>query len=70
MEKILKLLVPLIMEALLEVLPKEKVVEAMDKALDKLEEKIEASETKLDDMVVLPLIKKLIREPFGIEDND
>lgn len=48
----------------------DKVKELVDKALDKVESKIEASENKVDDAIVLSAIKKFIREPFGIEDND
>jgi hypothetical protein len=48
----------------------DKVKKAVDKALDKIEDFVEASPNKLDDMIVLPIIKKVIREPFGIEDND
>lgn len=66
MEAILKAII----ENLLMLLPPEKVREAVDKALDKAEEKIEESENKIDDALLLPLIKKVIREPFGIEDND
>lgn len=55
---------------LLETLPPEKVREAVDAGLDKVEELVENSSNKIDDAIVLPLIKKVIREPFGIEDND
>ena len=65
-DKLLKSLV----ETMLELLPDEKAKEIVDKALDKIEQTVEASSNKLDDAIVLPIIKKLIREPFGIEDND
>ena len=55
---------------LLKALPEEQVKKAVDKALDALEDKIAESDTKLDDAIILPIIKTVIREPFGIEDND
>ena len=66
LENILKALI----ESLLELLPADKVKEALDKGLDKIENKVKESGNKIDDMIVLPLIKKLIREPFDIKDND
>lgn len=59
-----------LIEVMLEKFPKEVVLEAVDTALDYVENKVEASPNKIDDMLVLPVIKKVIREPFGIEDND
>lgn len=70
MKDLLKVIVPMIMSSLLELFPKEKVLEVADKILDKVEDKVKESENVIDDMTILPLIKKLIREPFGIEDND
>ena len=40
-----------------------------DMGLDMLEDAIEKSENKWDDKVALPMIK-LMRDAFGIEDND
>lgn len=59
-----------VIEELLNLLPVETVKAAVDKALDKIEEKVENSSNKIDDAIILPLIKKAIREPFGIEDGD
>ena len=41
----------------------------IDKALDAVENMVEASTTKWDDMIVLPLCK-LIREVSGVPDDD
>lgn len=59
-----------VIEELLNLLPVETVKAAVDNALDKIEEKVENSSNKIDDAIILPLIKKAIREPFGIEDGD
>jgi len=66
----LALFLKVIMEQLLSLLSAEKVKEICDVALDKVEEYVAKTPSKLDDAIVLPLLKKLIREPFGIEDND
>ena len=47
----------------------EDVKKWVDIGLDILESAIEKSETKYDDMVVLPIIK-IIREAFDIPDDD
>ena len=65
-ENVLKLMVG----TLLETLPTEAVKGAVDSALDKIENQIEKSDNKIDDALVLPIIKKVVREPFGIKDND
>lgn len=59
-----------VVAALVEVFPAEEVKKAIDKGLDKIEDAVEKTENKIDDIIVLTAIKKLIREPFGIEDND
>ena len=63
-------IIQIIISTLLELLPKDKVKFAVDKALDKIEDAVKESKNPFDDMIVLPFIKKIIREPFGIEDND
>ena len=63
-------IISLIIENLLTLLPAEQVRKACDMGLDKIEELVEKSENKFDDAIVLPIIRKAIREPFGIEDND
>lgn len=67
---IIRRLLGAIMESLAEEFPKERIVAAVDRGLDKVENMVEASDNKIDDMIILPLIKKAIREPFGIADND
>ena len=62
-------LVSQIISTVLSLLPKEKFKEIVDALLDVIEDKIEASETKIDDMVILPLIKK-VRELLDIPDDD
>ena len=62
-------LVSQIISTVLSLLPKEKFKEIVDALLDVIEDKIEASETKIDDMVILPLIKK-VRELLDIPDED
>lgn len=41
----------------------------MDHGIDIIEDKVTASESKTDDMIVLPLCK-LVREALTIPDND
>jgi hypothetical protein len=59
-----------LIENLIDSVGAERVKVAVDKALDKIEDAVSKSPNKLDDAIVLPLIKKLVREPFGIADND
>lgn len=63
-------LISIIIATLLEMLPEEKVKQAIDTALDKIEDAVKESKNPFDDMIILPFIKKVIREPFGIDDND
>lgn len=58
-----------IIEVAIENIPTDKVKGAIDKMIDKAEDAVEASPTKIDDIIVLPLLKK-VRETFDIEDND
>ncbi len=58
-----------LIEALMENLSPEKAREVADGLLDKVEDAIVKSDNKWDDLL-LPVIRKMIREPFGIEDND
>lgn len=57
-------------EVLEEVLSSDEAKRIIDKWLDKVEDYIKNTDTKWDDRLILPLIKKLIREPYNIEDND
>jgi len=58
-------LLGLLIELVLKAISPESVKEGVAKALDWIEEKVEDSETKIDDITVLPLVQ-LIREAFDI----
>ena len=60
----------LVVSTLVELLSPEMVRKVADGLLDKVEKKVADSETKIDDILVLPIITHIFREPFGIEDND
>jgi len=42
--------------------------ELIDDILDKIEDRVEASSTKIDDAIILPLIK-MLRDTAGIPDD-
>jgi len=65
MVKILTYLLP----GLLKILSPETLKKGVDALLDVVENSVEKSENKVDDMIVLPLCK-VIRDTFGVEDND
>ena len=56
-------------QAIIAALPPQLLTESADRLLDVIENMIEASDTKVDDTVVMPLIK-LLRTSFSIPDND
>ena len=58
-----------LLPAMLKLLKPEILKKAVDALLDVIENSVEKSENKIDDIIVLPLCK-LIRDTFGIEDND
>ena len=58
-----------VITTLLALLPKDKFKSIVDSLLDVIEDKIAASETKVDDAILLPLISKA-RELLEIPDND
>lgn len=60
--------ISIIFEQLIGKLDPESVKDIIDGILDKLEDKVEASENKIDDATVLPLIK-LLRSVASIEDS-
>ena len=62
-------LITQVITTLLALLPKDKFKEIADALLDTIEDKIAASETKLDDAILLPLITKA-RELLDIPDGD
>lgn len=60
--------ISIIFEQLIGKLDPESVKDIIDGILDKLEDKVQASENKIDDATVLPLIK-LLRSVASIEDS-
>ena len=56
-------------QALIAALPPNVLAEGADRMLDLVENMIERSDTKVDDAVVMPIIR-LIRTSFNIPDND
>ncbi len=65
MLKLLTYLLP----ALLKALKPEMLQSVVDTLLDKVEKLVEESPNKIDDLIVLPLVK-IIRDTFNIPDND
>ena len=64
-EKLLKVLI----QGLFAVLTPEVLKSFVDAGLDAIEDAVAESENKVDDRIVLPMCK-LIRNTFGIDDND
>lgn len=59
-----------IIEKIFEEIPKERLKVVVDQILDHVEEQCAKSETKVDDIVIVPLIKNFIRDTFDIQDKD
>jgi len=68
-EWIIRMLLPMISKMLNDLVTVETIQKYGDQLFDFLENAIADSATKVDDVVVLPIIKK-IRETLGIPDND
>jgi len=68
-EWIIRMLLPMIAKMLNDLVTVETIQKYGDQLFDFLENAIADSATKVDDVVVLPVIKK-IRETLGIPDND
>ena len=66
---ILKVLMPVLMGMLEELLSPSNLQKYGDKLFDFLEQAIADSDTKIDDLTVLPVIK-LLRTNLNIPDND
>ncbi len=62
-------IIEMVLNTLLALLPKDKAKEAIDGLIDKLEDAVVKSAGKWDDVLVLPVLKKL-RDTFDIPDND
>lgn len=66
---ILKVLMPIIMGMMADLLTVENLRKYGDRLFDFLEDAIADSDTKIDDTVVLPVIK-MLRQTLGVPDND
>jgi hypothetical protein len=66
--RIMELLLPTLVQAMVNSFGEEYVKYNLDKFLDTIEDRIAASETKVDD-ALLPLLKA-VRNIFDIPDND
>jgi len=62
-------LIPSVIKLLLKYANSEVVRKYVDKGFDLIEEFVEDSETKIGDVIVLPIMAEL-REAFNIPDND
>lgn len=68
-EWLLKALLPTVIGLLLKLMTTEKLKGYADRILDVVEDAVRDSETKIDDLTVLPIISS-IRDAFDIPDND
>ena len=69
MDYILKMAIPIIMQIIEKLLSAENIKLYGDKLFDFIEHAVASSETTIDDMTILPLIKAL-RNALDIPDND
>jgi hypothetical protein len=69
MDMILKMVIPIIMQIIKQLLSPENIMAYGDKLFDFIEDAVEASNTTIDDQTVLPVIKAL-RSALNIPDND
>ena len=69
MNFLLKLILPIVMSVVEELLKPENIKKYGDKLFDLIETVVEDSETKIDDKTVLPVVKAL-RVGLNIPDND
>jgi len=69
MDMILKLAIPIIMQIVEQLLSPANIIKYGDKLFDFIEDAVSSSETTIDDLTVLPLIKAL-RNALSIPDND
>lgn len=66
---LLKMLVPVLMNVVEELLNAENIKQYGDKLFDFIEDAVKDSETTFDDLTVLPIVKAL-RAGLNIPDND
>jgi hypothetical protein len=69
MDYILKMAIPIIMQIIEKLLSEENIKLYGDKLFNFIEDAVKSSETTIDDMTILPLIKAL-RLALDIPDND
>ena len=69
MDMILKLAIPIIMQIIEKLLSPENIIKYGDRLFDFIEDAVVSSETTIDDITVLPLVKAL-RNALSIPDND
>ena len=69
MDSLLKLIIPIVMQIIENLLSPENIKKYGDKLFDLLEDVIKDSETEWDDKTLLPVIK-LFRAGLNIPDND
>lgn len=69
MNQIILNLLPSIMETVLKLLPEDVIKEGIDAFFDKIEDRVAASDTPIDDAIVLPVMKRL-RAALDVPDND
>lgn len=68
-DMILRHMLPTIVSTLLELLPKSVIQDGLDALFDKIEDRVKASDTPVDDTIVLPVIKRL-RDALDVPDDD
>ena len=69
MNVMLKLVLPILMEVITEMLKPENIQLYGDKVFDLIEDAVKNSETTIDDLTVLPVVKAF-RAGLNIPDND
>jgi len=69
MHAILMKLLPSIMGTLLELLPESVVQDGLDALFDTIEDRVAATDTEVDDLIVLPVIRRL-RAALNVPDGD
>ena len=69
MDTLLKMVLPILMNVVEQLLKPENIQRYGDKLFDFIEDAVASSETNIDDITVLPIIKAL-RAGLNIPDND
>jgi hypothetical protein len=69
MDTILKMIIPILMQIVKQLLSPENIQLYGDKLFDLIEDFVADSETTIDDLTVLPVVKAL-RNALNIPDND